>query len=74
MVEGSYLLSRRLFEVCRCLIGRQLRVPTPSIMQADWLTPESPSKYDFGGTPALGLRSLFIYEPDVDVLRKRLDD
>lgn len=28
----------------------------------------------FGGMPTLGLRSLFIYEPDLDVLRKRLDD
>jgi hypothetical protein len=44
------------------------------VIQADWVMPELAMKDTFDGLSVQGqVRALFVYEPDVSVLRQRLD-
>jgi 2-phosphoglycerate kinase len=75
LVAGARRLSRRMFKVCEAVIARQGRTSAPLIIEAVWALPNLATKDTFNGLPMAGtVRSLYVNEPDINVLRQRLDN
>jgi len=73
MVERSLRWSARLCEINAAVLVRHHFVNRPIILEAVWVLPEFAAQTRFGDVDLSGrIRSLFLYEPDIDLLRERL--
>jgi 2-phosphoglycerate kinase len=73
ILERSMRLAVRMCRINEAVLARQHYVKGPLILEAFWITPEFARQGVYDGVEmAAEVRSLFLYEPDVEVLRERI--
>jgi 2-phosphoglycerate kinase len=72
-LERSLRISARLCKINEVVLARQHFVNGPLILEGFWVLPEFATQARFDGVEMAGeVRSLFLYEQDVDALKERL--
>jgi 2-phosphoglycerate kinase len=73
ILDRSLRLSQRVCRICEWVLVRQHYVERPLILEAFWILPEFAAQTTFGDLNLTGeVRSLFLFEPDLDALQERL--
>ena len=75
ILQLSLKQSERLCEISQVVLVRHHFVNRPLILEGFWVLPEFAAQSSFNGIEITGrVRSLFLYEPDIDALKERLYD
>jgi 2-phosphoglycerate kinase len=74
LVERSLRSDHYLCRACESVIIRQVVRNEPAILEAVWLSPQFAAQDTFAGRTVIGeVRSLFLYEPEIDLLYDRFE-